>query len=193
MIYNLPIERQYLLGPSILLAVLAVIFFTPLNGIFEFDRAAIESGQYWQLFTSQFTHSNLAHLLLNALGVVFIWSLHGEYTNAQRYLFNIILLSIVTGTAIYLLSPSIHYYTGLSGVLHGVIIWGTLKDIKLGRKDGWLLLIGVIGKLSWEQIHGASDSIASLIESSVATDAHLFGAVAGCILFMLFDLRKKPT
>lgn len=190
---NLPLSKEHLLGPSSCLFVIFLIFFTPLNGLFEFDRSAIDAGSLWMVVSSQFTHGNLAHLLLNATGVVFIWALHGEYTTATRYWLNLGMLSLLTGVAIYLFALDIHYYTGLSGVLHGVILWGALMDIKLGRKDGWLLLLGVIAKLAWEQFFGASDSIKDLIEANVAVDAHLYGAVCGFLLFLSVDLKRKPA
>lgn len=190
---NLPLDKQYIIGPITCTFVITLIFFTSLNGLFEFDREAINNGSLWLVFVSQFSHGNLAHLLLNGAGVLFVWALHGEYTTPLRYWLNLTFLALLTGTAIYLFAPDIYFYTGLSGVLHGVIIWGALMDVKLGRKDGWLLLLGVIVKLAWEQIFGASESVKELIEANVAVDAHLFGAICGVILFLLVDLKRKPA
>lgn len=190
---NLPIAKQYLFGPLTCILVIVLVFFTSLNSLFEFDRTAIENGSLWLVFFSQFTHGNTAHLLLNGAGILFVWALHGEYTSPIRYWLNLASLALLTGTAIYLFAIDIHFYTGLSGVLHGVIIWGALMDIKLGRKDGWLLLFGVIAKLAWEQLYGASESVTRLIEANVAVDAHLYGAISGVLLFVVLDLKRKPA
>ena len=71
---------------------------------------------------------------------------------------------------------------GLSGVLHGLFIWAAIEDIKQQRNTGWLLLIGVLTKIAWEQYFGASASTVSLINAKVATEAHLIGAFSGGML-----------
>ena len=73
-------------------------------------------------------------------------------------------------------------YTGLSALLHGVIIWGSIKDVQAGLFSGWLLFVGTWAKVIWEQIAGPSDSVSQLIASNVAIDAHLIGALGGTVL-----------
>jgi rhomboid family GlyGly-CTERM serine protease len=179
---NLPLQPRYILPP------LCLIFFTLLGALFnvneflEFNRALINHGELWRIFTSQFVHANWAHLVLNCAGVVLIWLLHGEYTTAGRYTLNVTLLALWCGFGVYWFCPSIDIYTGLSAVLHGIIIWGAVKDITLGLKSGYVLFIGVWLKLILEQVNGPSEEIARLIESTVAIDAHLIGALGGVVL-----------
>jgi len=73
-------------------------------------------------------------------------------------------------------------YTGLSALLHGVIVWGAIKDVTVGLKSGYILFIGVWIKLILEQVNGPSAEIGQLIQSTVAVDAHLIGAIGGVIL-----------
>mgnify|MGYP003760813923 CR=1 FL=1 len=134
------------------------------------------------MFTSQFVHANWAHLGLNCSGILLIWLLHGEYTTPSRYTANICLLAIWSGLGIYWFCPTIHIYTGLSALLHGVIVWGAVKDTTLGLKSGYLLFIGVWIKIVMEQINGPDASVGKLINSTVAVDAHLIGALGGTLL-----------
>ncbi|CAM4001059.1 rhombosortase [Pseudoalteromonas byunsanensis] len=151
------------------------------NSWLAFDRSLVEQ-QWWRIFTGQFMHTNWTHLGLNALGVVFIWILHAEHRSMPTYLYHIVFLALWTGVGIWLFCPDIKIYTGLSGLLHGVIIWGALKDIQVGMKTGALLFIGVWVKLIWEQIQGPSPEVGALIDSRVAIEAHLIGAVGGLVL-----------
>ena len=155
----------------------------------------LTDGELWRILSGQFTHSNWYHLMLNLLGILFIWLLHAEYTRLRKYWLNVLFLGLFTGLMILLFSPNIIVYTGLSGLLHGLIVWGALEDIKRKLTTGYLLFIGVWAKICWEQYAGASVDVAKLIDSRVAIEAHLFGAVGGVILAViyLFYKIKKPA
>ena len=104
-----------------------------------------------------------------------------ELTGA-RYAFNVCFLALWCGLGVLWFCPAISIYTGLSALLHGVIIWGAVKDITLSLKSGYLLFIGVWIKIIMEQVNGPDASIGQLIDSTVAIDAHLIGAVGGTLL-----------
>jgi len=77
-------------------------------------------------------------------------------------------------------------YVGLSGVLHGIFVFGAIMDIKSKDKTGYLLFIGVWLKIAHEQIYGASTDVSDLIEASVAVDAHLWGAIGGLLFSIIY-------
>jgi membrane associated rhomboid family serine protease len=79
--------------------------------------------------------------------------------------------------------------------LHGLFVWGACFDILNKEHTGWLLLIGVAIKLGYEQLGGDTQAIAELIGASVAVDAHLYGAVSGLILGLVFIVlsAQKPA
>ncbi|OHU96535.1 rhombosortase [Pseudoalteromonas byunsanensis] len=178
---DLPLQKQYILPPLLLISICTLLMLIDANSWLAFDRSLVEQ-QWWRIFTGQFMHTNWTHLGLNALGVVFIWILHAEHRSMPTYLYHIVFLALWTGVGIWLFCPDIKIYTGLSGLLHGVIIWGALKDIQVGMKTGALLFIGVWVKLIWEQIQGPSPEVGALIDSRVAIEAHLIGAVGGLVL-----------
>jgi hypothetical protein len=64
------------------------------------------------------------------------------------------------------------WYVGASGVLHSVMAAGTVKHFVERAWDRWILLLGVAGKLAYEQLAGAAQPL-------VVVDAHLYGALAG--------------
>ena len=179
---NLPLQPRYVFPPLCLILLSSLLAWLGINDELEFNRQLIEQGQLWRLFTSQFVHANWAHLGLNCAGIALIWLLHGEYTSPSRYSFNITTLAIWCGLGVFWICPTITIYTGLSALLHGVIIWGAIKDVTVGLKSGYVLFIGVWVKLIAEQINGPSADIGALINSTVAVDAHLIGAIGGVLL-----------
>ncbi|SFD20256.1 rhombosortase [Pseudoalteromonas denitrificans] len=187
---DLPLNKKYIL-PPLTLSVLSFLFaLFALNPVLEFDRSLITQGQFWRLLTGQLVHSNWYHLLLNCGGILLIWALHAEHTSPRRYLFNVIFLGLFCGIGLYLFYPETHIYTGLSGLLHGVIIFGALKDIQVGMKSGYVLFLGVWLKVLWEQYNGPNADVGILIDARVAIEAHLLGAIGGSV-FILENLKHK--
>ena len=179
---QLPFDRKYILPPILLTLLSSALMFFNINDLLEFHRNKIATGEIWRIFTGQFVHANPTHLLLNIVGIGFIWLLHAEHRTQSQYYIHTAFLALWTGLGIWLFVPDIKIYTGLSGLLHGVIVWGALKDIQVGMRSGILLFIGIWGKLAWEQYSGPSADVGELIQSRVAIEAHLIGAVGGLIM-----------
>lgn len=144
---------------------------------------------FWQPVTGHLVHNNLNHLLMNMAGLFTLWSLHGQYYKTKIFNYLVFSSSLFISGYLYLFSD-IDVYVGFSGVLHTLVVWGALIDIKQKESTGYLLLIAVIGKLAWEQFLGASHSTVALIGVQVATQAHLSGAIFG-LLFFVFALLYK--
>ncbi|NVK56159.1 MAG: rhombosortase [Alteromonadaceae bacterium] len=200
----LPVKPQFSLGP-IILAVTAILLFlagTTVNDTLAYDRYALQSMETWRLITGSLMHTNGYHLLLNLAGLALLWALHGEHYQPVKYVKLFIWCSLGTSIGIYFYSPTLIWYVGLSGALHGIFVWGACMDLLKGLRSGWLLLAGITAKLVYEQYYGSSAEVASLIDAHVAVDAHLYGAISGGILFMLMwmftvaverlNARRKP-
>lgn len=185
MSYSLMLEKvSSALGPLILIGLAVLAFFSPddIRELLIYDRGRIQSGEFWRLLTGHFLHTNLNHLLLNCAAVAVLWVLHSDYYRALGYLLLVVLLALLTGVGLLFFSPSVSWYVGLSGVLHGLIIWGGIHDIQRGWMTGYLIVLGTAGKVAWEQFGGDTSAAAALIGAPVAIDAHLWGAVAGALV-----------
>ena len=102
------------------------------------------------------------------------------------------LISLVTGLA--LLLSSIQVYVGLSGTLHGLFSLFALREALNGRKSSWLLVLGLVAKIAWEQLVGPSSTTGELINARVAIEAHLAGALTGGSMAMVsFFMSKKAN
>ena len=188
---------KQLIAP-LLVALLALFTFTlenylnpALAEILNYQQQAISQGEFWRLFTGHFLHTNGFHLLLNIVAIALLTGLHARYYHLKNYALLFLLITLGTSTGIYYLSPELKDYVGLSGVLHGVFIWGAIMDIKHKEKTGYLLFLGICVKIAHEQFYGASDSIAGLIDANVAIDAHLWGAISGLLIGIYSFLYPK--
>ncbi len=174
-----------------LLLIILHLLRLELTPILEFDRSAIYQGQWWRIVTGHFMHTNSWHLVMNLGGLVLILLLHGSYYRPLQLWLNLLLGCLLIGLALLFWSPQITLYVGLSGWLHALLVCGCCIDIQRHWSSGWLILAAVFGKVIWEQWQGASQDIVTLIDAEVATDAHMYGAAIGLLLYaaMLFARR----
>jgi len=190
---NLPLSFQHTFIVIIvaILSTLAYIFNNELSELLVYQRQFIEQGEYWRLFTGHFFHTNNNHLYLNLAALIMLWALHGHFYTVTHYLLLFSIAAFTTSVGIYFFSSDITQYVGLSGVLHGVFIWGAIMDIQAKEKTGYILFIGVWLKIAHEQLYGASNDVIELIGANVATDAHLWGAVGGMLYALLYILYAR--
>jgi len=167
-----------LVAAILLLAVLP----EHIQAALSYNRDGIAAAQYWRLFTGHLLHSNNWHLLMNLGGLLLAMLLHAGCFSYRQLALNWLLFAFAISVLLYVGSEQIHIYVGLSGLLHAMLTLGALKDIQLKINTGWLLLAGLIAKVSWEQWHGPDEDLAKLINASVATDAHLYGVVSALVL-----------
>mgnify|MGYP006073267677 FL=1 len=192
-IASLPFARQHTLLVVLicLISSLAFIFDKQVSWLFIYNRDLISQGEVWRIFTGHFLHTNGYHLLLNLSAILLLWALHGQFYQYVSYTFLFIITALTTSVGLYIFSPDLHQYVGLSGVLHGVFIFGALMDIKNKDKTGYLLFIGVWLKIADEQYSGASQDVAELIGANIAIDAHLWGAIGGLLFSLSYLLYQR--
>ena len=191
---QLPTNKTYIIGPLLilLLALCAFLLSNHIHGDLSFQRDLIASGQWWLLFSGHLLHTTDMHLALNSAAVILLWALHGQFFSTTHYLASWLLLALGTSVGLYLFSPDMFSYVGLSGVLHGFFVMGACYDILHKEKTGYLLLLGVAVKLIYEQYYGASEEVVALINANVAVDAHLYGAITGVIIFIaMYAFKRK--
>ena len=170
----------------VLLSVVAYLFDELIADTLVYNRTLIEKGELWRIFTGHFLHTNGYHLLLNVSAMLLLLALHGKFYHTKSYTLIFLTCAFFTSLGLYLFSPNIDQYVGLSGILHGVFVFGAIMDIKHKDKTGYLLFIGVWLKIIHEQTVGASAEVAKLIGANVAIDAHLWGAVGGLFFSLLY-------
>lgn len=195
---TLPISRQHF-QVVLIVSLLSTIAFlgeyflgNSFTQALVYQRELITNGEVWRLVSGHLLHTNGYHLLLNLAGLLMLWALHGRFYSIKNYIALFLFCSIMTSIGIYVFDPTLIQYVGLSGVLHGVFVFGSLMDINAKDKSGYLLFLGVWLKIAHEQFYGANVEISNLIEANVAVNAHLWGALGGLLfsIIYLFVLRK---
>lgn len=192
---SLPVSFRYSGGP-LLLALLTIIVYLaePLSGKWlAYDRYAIQGLETWRIVSGNIVHTNGYHALLNLAGLTLLWALHGEHYHLSRFFKVFVWCCLGTSLGLYFFSENLIWYAGLSGALHGLFVWGACMDIRVKMQSGWLLLTGIGVKVIYEQIVGSSESVAALIDAKVAVDAHLYGACAGLVIFILMWLFSRAS
>jgi len=180
---NISFKKQHSLIVSIItvLAILAFVFDAQVTDFLVYQHQLIGQGEVWRGLTGHFLHTNGIHLLLNLAALILLWALHGHFYNLVNYSLLFITSAIICSVGLYFFSPQISQYVGLSGVIHGIFVFGAVMDIYNKDKTGYLLFIGVWLKVGHEQLYGAGDHVSTLIDATVAVDAHLWGAVGGLL------------
>jgi rhomboid family GlyGly-CTERM serine protease len=194
-----PIAHQHSLIVLIVSIITTIIFgveYTIGESVTQtlvYQRDLIVQGDYYRVFTAHLLHTNGAHLLLNLAALIMLWALHGRFYSIANYVAVFLFCSLTTSLGIFYYDPTLIEYVGLSGVLHGIFVFGALMDIRAKDKTGYLLLLGIILKISHEQIYGASSDVSDLIEASVAVNAHLCGAVGGFVFAIIYSIKYRKA
>ncbi|MCG8014757.1 MAG: rhombosortase [Candidatus Thiodiazotropha sp. 'RUGA'] len=159
------------------------------SGWLEYHREPIANGELWRLITAHLVHLGWGHLTMNLLGLWMVWGLLLNTLPSQRCGLILLLITLITSTALWFFSPQLVWYRGLSGALHGLLIWGLLKQMKQEPLLSVSLLIAVVGKITWEQWQGPLPGSESMANGPVVVASHLYGALSGMLVWLIGSMR----
>ncbi|WP_339899506.1 rhombosortase [uncultured Gilvimarinus sp.] len=163
-----------------------------LNPLLQYQRSAIDQWQVWRLFSAHLVHLNLVHGLLNLAGLWLIIFWVGAERRRASWLLAGALIALSISLALYLWQLNISYYVGLSGVLHGLLVFGLAPLCAQNLPAGWAGIIAISIKLCYEQIiPGGNSATEVLIAGPVVSIAHIYGAVSGALLAFVWALGSK--
>jgi len=152
---------------------------TGLVSRFRFDRNLIDQGHYWLLISGHLVHLNWWHWGLNMAGLLIVAVFFSVYGRFLEWLFVLVFTAIVTGLGLYWFNPELIWYVGLSGVLHGLFIYGAVSEVRYYPFSGYVLLLLLVGKLFWEYMNGPLPGSEEMTGGHVVVAAHLYGAIGG--------------
>ncbi len=186
----------WLLGILVVGAVLLGLGDSAVSAL-RYDRAAIGAGQWWRLVSAHAVHANAHHFVLNALGLVLVWSLFAAEYGAFEWTLMVALSALAIGLGLWWFDPQLQWYVGASGVLHAVMAGGSVKRFTQGQWDRWILAAGLAGKLAFEQSSQARGHLLTSGDLPIVIDSHLYGAVAGALIgaalcARMAIIRKNP-
>ncbi len=188
------LARAWLL-PALLIAGCFLLQVLDLEQTLRFDRRLIIEGAWWRILSANFVHLGWNHFALNMAGAALVFALFGPAVSAQEWVSVIVISSVAIALAVLTLNHEINWYVGLSGTLHGMFAYGAVAELRHARVFASLLLIGAAAKLGYEQLVGSLPGTAETVGGAVIVDAHLYGALAGLVLAILWrgylTVRKR--
>lgn len=173
-------DRIVLIAVSALIIALAA---QPevLNAALQWQRDALEFGEWYRWLTGHWVHLGWAHALMNLFVLVLLVSLLQPKLTTLLRLVEIVLLSLGVSAGLHWFSPDLSWYVGLSGVLHGLFVCWSLSCHWLTPLLKAGTMVGIAVKLSYEQVTGDAAG-SQMIGGSVIVDAHLYGAITGLLV-----------
>ncbi len=182
---------------AIIIALCALAQLSLLLGVdwLQFTRTNIDMGQWWRFLTANLVHLTWRHFAMNALALIAIFALYSNTLNVKAMFLVFLLSCLSVTTGIWVFSPEIHWYVGLSGALHGLLVTLIIVDFVVHRS--WFsifLMLAVIAKLIWEGMMGPLPGSESSAGGPVVVQAHFYGFVGGLITaacMFIFNKNKK--
>lgn len=191
-------EKHAMLGAVTLLLLQAA---TPLHPAMEY-RHAVLAAEPWRALTAHLVHINWTHALINAAAWFVVVRLFAPELKAWRQWLVLVVSALAITLVLALLHPTIAWYRGFSGVLHGVFFAGatcwllaTLRGRGTDVAALWLPAVLVLGgwvKVLLEQPGGSLTPYADWLGAGTVPQAHLAGAVTGTVLGIAFAWRGAP-
>lgn len=143
--------------------------------------------QAWRLLAAMWVHLDWKHWLANVMAGSGLLLLFARTARPQVSFAVLVACGLIVQVALIFV-PSVHWYGGLSGALHGLAIWGALR---LMTDGGNAALVGVglaafLGIKLWlEQSWLAPVVFDTGWRFGVVRVAHAIGAAAGIAIWML--------
>jgi rhomboid family GlyGly-CTERM serine protease len=164
-----------------LLAVLALILGLSATGdggraMLDYDRDALSRYQWWRLISAHLVHLSWRHALLNCAGLGVLWALFAREFTPRRWLWIVALAALAIDLGLWFLHPTVDWYLGASGVLHGVWAAGACAAYRRGDDMGAVIVLLLVIKLIYEQQSGLSVFEGDL---PLVPAGHLLGALGG--------------
>ncbi len=157
----------------------------PVALLLRYERSAVGEGEWLRLIAGHWVHLSWSHALLNIVGLALVAALFHARAGWLAWWAAFGLSVAVIDAGFWLINEDLSWYVGLSGVLHGLFVFGALAEWRQGERTGLVLLIGAGVKLGFEQFVGAVPFTAAAAGGPVVVDAHLYGALGGALAYGL--------
>jgi rhomboid family GlyGly-CTERM serine protease len=175
------------------IAVVCIVMSLGADGareLFRYDRSALVDFELWRLATAHLVHLSIGHTALNVTALAIIALLFEAALDSFDWIVAVLLSALAIDVGLYVFSPEVAWYVGLSGALHGIMVAGALALVRARSRLGAILLVLVVAKIMWEHWAGPLPFSELTSGGRVVTEAHLYGAVGGAVAYaVLYAIR----
>lgn len=154
--------------------------------LFAYKSDLFRNGEFWRSVSGHFTHLGWPHFLLNAFGLLGVWSLYGKTFNAALWAVIFLTCSIGISFGFTIFDNDIQNYVGLSGILHGAVAAGAVYSILATKADkanfpveSLFVCAALWLKIVYEQLIGSVPLTSEMSGGAVVINAHFYGGVLG--------------
>ena len=165
----------------------------PVREVGRWQRDAIDTGEYWRLVSGHLVHLGFGHLWPNLVALAIIGLLFEDVFRNADWLRLGAGSVVAIDLGLYVLNPSVSWYVGLSGVLHGYVAAGALALIIRRERLGFVLAAGVAAKLIFEQVFGPVPFTAASVGGPVVVAAHLYGVIGAVLAAGATELVRRRS
>lgn len=184
---RLSYRLRFLIAPILVIAIMLAISLLPsLQPWLVLTKDGAFS-QPWRIFTTHLVHLNSMHLAINCAALLVIAIIFRAHVKG-RLLINVMLISALAATLVPVLLAQDYAFVGLSGVLHGIVVYGGLLIMRTQRPVGVTILMVVIVKLVIDLMLAGTENL--WLGAEVAYLCHVGGAIGGALAIP--GLRRKP-
>lgn len=178
-----------------LMSVLVELGGEPLRSLLRYDRAGLAAGQFWRLVTGHLVHLGPSHMVMNVIALAVLALILSPLLSSRDWFAVGLASALAIDAGLYVLHPSIEWYVGLSGVLHG--FWAGACVFGLFQRHGEAVLLTLLlaGKLAYEAFAGPVPLTGEIAAGPVVTEAHAWGAIGGALapLVLIAIRRRRPS
>lgn len=167
---------------------------TAIFSMLSLEHSLVAQGEVWRIITGNFVHFGWAHTLMNLAAFLLCSFALLNTFSLTRFVSLLFVCCFVVGLGVYFFNPEYETYAGLSGAIHGLIMAGLLLNKRHAYWVNGILIALLAAKIFHEhQLNYQTTELQKLLPVFVASDAHLYGALAG-LLFgvscLLYDITK---
>ena len=181
---------------STLVALVIAAEFLLLGDWLEYRRALLPS-EPWRLLTGHFAHLSLLHAMVNAVALLLLAQLFAGRLRVSELWALLAGAPLAISLVFWVAMPGLHWYRGLSGVLHALYFSGCIVWLMTsGGRVRWLPIAALAGgaiKVLLEQPWDDSFPWARWLGATVVPQAHLIGALVGTAAGLLLVARRKRS
>ncbi|MGM0565032.1 MAG: rhombosortase [Pseudomonadota bacterium] len=174
-----------------LMALCAVAQLGPIAEWLVYDRQLVDDGQYWRWLSANFTHLGWAHYAMNMGALGLMWLMFGRRYATVEWLFIVLFASLIVGLGVEHFLPNMHWYVGLSGSLHGIILAGSWREWRHDRLFAGVVATLTLTKLGYELVVGPMPGSEITAGGHVIVEAHAYGAAGGLVAAWLCDGLRR--
>ncbi|MEI6106269.1 MAG: rhombosortase [Opitutae bacterium] len=178
------------------LAALVIQFVPEWRAALIYDRAAMQQGQYWRIWTGHWVHFGWAHFVADAgLFVIMGGLLEARHAWFGRLALG--LMPLFISAVIYWCDPSMARYGGLSAINLGLLLYFAAQGWQRQWSD-WFwpaVLVIYVGEVIFEIIQGGRGGGMIRFDDPgirVATSAHLASAAYAVLAWLASCLAPRP-